>query len=80
MRNSIFIYLIYILIFLLTNGCSKDQPIAPEITGPVCSITSPSNRATFSKGDTIEISVDASDENSTIHYVQFIIDGEIKFW
>ncbi|MCP4726811.1 MAG: serine hydrolase, partial [bacterium] len=47
---------------------------------PVCSITSPSNRATFSKGDTIEISVDASDENSTIHYVQFIIDGEIKFW
>ncbi|MCP4724316.1 MAG: serine hydrolase [bacterium] len=78
--SNIFTTVIYSLLILFLLKCSKDQPTAPEITGPVCSITSPSNRSTFSKGDNVVISVDATVENGTLRYVQFVIDGEIVLW
>ncbi len=79
-RLYIFIAIIFILIIPYIINCGSDNATEPDNILPVCSITSPLNRSIFHKGETIEISVDASDENGTIRYVQFVIDGEIVFW
>jgi len=53
---------------IVTNGGSSNNP-------PTCSITSPSDGATFTEGDNITIDANASDSDGSITKVEFYRDG-----
>lgn len=70
--------LLYLLIFgfVFYQACTKEEQEVNE--NPVCKITSPANGAFFTIGETITISVNATDSDGDITEVQFFIDGVLK--
>ena len=67
-------------IFTLYNGCKKSNTTEPQIVETQCKIVNPVNEAEFHKGDTIEVRVDISNEETEVSYVKFLIDDEIRLW
>ncbi|MFC1724251.1 serine hydrolase [candidate division KSB1 bacterium] len=61
-------------------GCKKNNTTEPIIVDPECKIVNPVNESEFRKGDTIEVSVDISNEDMEVSYVKFLIDDEIRLW
>ena len=69
---------ILLLSFLLITqqACKKEKEKTNQL--PKCKITSPANSQEITKGDTITISVEASDSDGNIKKVHFFIDGVDK--
>ena len=70
---------LFILIAGLVLSCSNESTTEPTVNvPPTCEITQPSNNGSFSLGDTVEISVNASDPDGQIENVKFYIEGQLK--
>ncbi len=74
MKNKFYLLLgfgtiIVISLILSLQGCKKDNEL------PTCTITSPLNGASVSKGAIVTISVGAEDSDGEITEVRFFIDG-----
>jgi len=70
-RNFLLSFFVIIIIFPLLNSCEKEKENKP----PVCKINSPSNDDVFEKGDTVLISVEASDPDGLLQEVRFYINN-----
>jgi uncharacterized protein (TIGR02145 family) len=69
---SISIVLLFSFLLVTLQACKKDDnPNQP----PVCEITAPVNGQEITKGDTVTISVNATDDDGSIVEVRFFIDG-----
>jgi len=71
--NKLFILSIIIIASLFYTGCKKDEEKPNQ--NPTCEITAPANGQEISKGETVTISVDATDNDGNITEVRFFIDG-----
>jgi len=74
-RRTFFTFAVILLIsFLLVTqqACEKDDN--PN-QSPVCEITAPVNGQEITKGDTVTVSVNATDDDGSIVEVRFFIDG-----
>jgi len=65
--------LISTLIIISIASCSKGEEKTNQ--PPTCEITSPSNGQEFTKGETITIAVNATDDDGSITEVRFLIDN-----
>ena len=61
-----------VIVLLVFQSCKKDD--TPENKLPTCSISSPVANQEITKGETITISVTATDTDGTITEVQFFVD------
>lgn len=64
-----------ILLILLTVGCPLKNPTGSDDIENGFTFTVIPDGRIFSKGDTVEISIDISDEIQNIDYIAFLIDG-----
>ncbi len=67
---SIFITAILLIVVV---SCKKEEEKANQV--PTCQITAPTNGQEIIKGETVSISVDATDSDGSIAEVRFFIDG-----
>ena len=73
MKQSAYLLL---LVVLIISGCSEEKSSTePENKKPSCTITSPANNDTITKGEDVTILVDADDSDGTLNGVRFLIDG-----
>jgi uncharacterized protein (TIGR02145 family) len=65
------------ILFIVAVNCNKDEEKQEEKANqvPTCQITAPANGQEITKGETVTISVDATDSDGTITEVLFFIDG-----
>jgi len=63
------------LTVLVFQSCKKDEPVNQN---PTCTISSPTNGQEITKGETVTISVNATDSDGSIAKVEFFIDNISK--
>jgi uncharacterized protein (TIGR02145 family) len=70
---------IFLLLFILITSCSKEEKEEAEKVNqpPSCDIMAPVNGLEITKGETIIISVEASDSDGEINEVRFFVDETI---
>jgi hypothetical protein len=78
-NNSAATLLVLVGVLLSFEDC-KDQSTNPDNSLHTCSITYPLNEARIIKGNSFEISVDVTDNDGSISYFKFWIDGESRFF
>ncbi len=61
------------MVFLLAN-CGEDKPVPEPNKPPTVSITNPSNNAAIEKGETLQITVTATDPDGSVSNVTIFID------
>lgn len=69
---------VILFISLVTAGCNKKDTTWPNDTQPENNITITPSGSIFMKGDSVEISIELSDEIQHVEYVGFLIDDEIR--
>jgi uncharacterized protein (TIGR02145 family) len=67
--------LFFSLLLVTQQGCKKEEKTNQP---PTCTITAPANGWEIIQGETVTISVDATDNDGTIAEVHFFIDGVDK--
>ena len=75
MKTKILALSIFItaILFIVAASCKKEEEKANQV--PTCQITAPADGQEINKGETVVISVDATDSDGTIAEVRFFIDG-----
>lgn len=75
MKKWIVLLMAMALTGLIFWSCSDDSSTEPTNKAPTCSITAPTDNATFTIGNNITVNVDAADTDGTISEVRFYFDG-----
>jgi len=63
------------VLIVLLSGCKKNDTDENTNKLPTCEITAPPDGQEITKGETVTISVDATDSDGTIEEVRFTVDG-----
>lgn len=63
--------LLYIICLLFIVSCGK------EGNKPFCTITSPANNSEFKKGDIINVTINASDDDGMVQEVGLVVDNQV---
>ena len=70
---------IYLLIFFIPSFVFSNDRSERLLEPPTCEITTPSNGASFDFGDSLLITVNASDPDGSIDSVSFYVDKELQY-
>ena len=78
MKKSIVMLIIIIILGLIFQSCSDDNNTEPQNEAPACEITSPLDSIIIEQGDSILVTVSASDDTNISEVFFYIDNSEIS--